>query len=196
MQRFIDCMLRELPQFQSVHIRNIYVACLTDPKGCSLNKIKLPEIELTLTKLGTFRTPSDPSKVMNFFKDQVFVALKRFVDQFVEWKVIGSGEEELVQSPSGTYPPHAHQQGFKVPTGIRTGCYCFNLRYPSGINMRTVSKWGVSVSIPNVHSPFRYSTTHCQIRLCHIPNGIHTTTITFYYPKPKWNNPFSRCVRL
>ena len=52
-------------------------ACLTDPKGCSLNKIKLPEIELTLTKLGTFRTPSDPSKVMNFFKDQVFVALKR-----------------------------------------------------------------------------------------------------------------------
>lgn len=130
-----------------------------------------------MSKLGTFKTPSDPVQLLTKFAGQVFSRLKRYIDRYVEWKSIG---------PS-----------FKIPTGISTGPKCFDLAYPTGINTtrrRDFKKFGLTLTVPT--GSFKMSYKKCFIRPHGIPTGVSSKTIQFYYPKLKRDNPFSRACRI
>ena len=69
-----------------------------------------------------------------------------------------------------------------VPTGIEVGPKCFDLTYPSGLNMVEYSFLGVTVNVPDFSNPFEYSELPCFLRLSHFPTGLKVYSLQLKYP--------------
>jgi len=165
---FFNWLKENLPYLKSAEVSDIYIGCLVNPGGCDMGKMRFPSIALHLNKIGWIRTPEgfggSAQEMLNWIKDQVIPKLKKYLDNYVEWK-------EAFK--------------LKIPTGIDTGCKCFDLSYPNGLRFKSVRKLGITVRIPDARNPFNYGKKTCFIRPCGIPTGVSTKVLTFYYPKPK-----------
>jgi hypothetical protein len=170
--KLFNCIRSYMPSFERVELGNIYVGCMLDPKKCDPSRAKLPYFKVCMNKF-CMQTPHvmTPDALLKWLKNQVFEGIKAWTKTFLTWKA----------SPRLT-----------IPTGINTGTKYLHLKYPNGINYHHTN-WCIpyTSTCKSVHVPdgtFSYHTYHNWLSINHVPTGVATRHLTFYYPETKSKN--------